>query len=92
MPITCKTEWGKVHSLFHKILLILPQTKASSPGHVNFLILDGDEHGEHDNHVCRHPISQPQHAFGRKTKDKNARIISLVFSLAPETFLNKGAA
>ena len=92
MSITCKTEW--VHKIKLDILqniAILPQTTASSPRHVAFLILSFGEHGEHDNHVCLHPISQRQHGFGRnfpqKTSIKDIRLISLVFNLETEMLL-----
>ena len=44
----------------------MPQTTASSPGHVAFLISDGDEHGEHGDHVHPHLIPQRQHDLWRK--------------------------
>ena len=47
----------KYPQIFRKILQILPQTTVSSLGHVDFLILDGGEHGEHGGHVHPHPIS-----------------------------------
>ena len=34
--------------------------------HRQGMILNGGEHGEHDDHVPPHPISQRQHGFGRK--------------------------
>ena len=62
----------KVYSIFREILQILPQATASSPGHVAFLILDDGEHGGHCDHVRPYPISQRQHGFGRKLRQKTS--------------------
>ena len=40
--------------------------------HVDFLILDAAEHGEHDDHVHHHPMSQIQHGFGRKLPQRTS--------------------
>ena len=71
----------------------MPQTTATSPGHVAFLILDGDEHGEHGDHVHPHLIPQRQHGLctklpqtwpvhkvASKNNHKTTRLISLVFN------------
>ena len=51
---------------------ILPQTTALSAGHVDFLMLDGGEHGEHGDHVHPHPISQTKHGFGKKLPQRTS--------------------
>ena len=40
--------------------------------HVDFLILDAAEYGEHDDHVHHHPMSQRQHGFGRKLPQRTS--------------------
>ena len=61
----------KYPQIFRKILQILPQTTVSSLGHVDFLILDGGEHGEHGGHVHPHPISQRHQWLREKVASKN---------------------
>ena len=63
---------------FCKIIWILPQTIASSPGHIVFLILDGNEHGD---------SMTKGEDWSINNIHKNTSLISLVLNLKIETFL-----